>query len=185
LVRGWKHLSRRCWAEGGRARKPMSVQDEDDGPTLASAMRQAAFSTYWAAVSAFIGSQGDMGCAHPGRGSDEDEYSEAGSEGWTRGDAAQRDANGAAGAPGDGAHLVAAGAGSRPGSGDSAHLLSGAAPRPPGPTPEEAAEVGPQVDGEPLVPGAPRPCQRTGLAARGVHASERSALQAPASPVRS
>ena len=35
----------------------MSMHSEEDGPTLASAMRQAAYSTYWAAVSAIIGSQ--------------------------------------------------------------------------------------------------------------------------------
>lgn len=141
----------------------MSVQDEDGGPTLASAMRQSAAGLYWAAVSAIIGSQAsDMGCAHPGRTSDEEEYSDGASVDWDGAQggncAEQRGANGAvsaAGATGDGAHLVA-GTGSRPGSADSAHLLSSGVARPPSgaPSPEEAAEVGPQVDPEPLVPGA-------------------------------
>ncbi len=143
----------------------MSVQDEEDGPTLASAMRQAAYSTYWAAVSAIIGSQAsDMGCAHPGRTSDEEEYSDGASDDWDRGHAdppaVQRGASGVvsgAGVRGDGAHLVAE-AGSRPGSADSAHLLSSDVVRPPGSGPgaDKAAEVGPQVDPEPLVPGTAR-----------------------------
>ena len=113
----------------------------------------------------------EMGCVHPGRASDGEEYSDAASDEWDRGfaddpaarhqgangAAAHRDANGAVGAPGDGAHLVA-GAGSRPGSADSAHLLSSAAADSPGAAAAraaaEAAEVGPQVDPEPLVAGA-------------------------------
>ena len=111
-----------------------------------------------------------MGCVHPGRASDGEEYSDAASDDWDRGvvddpaarhqgangAAAHRDANGTARAPGDGAHLVA-GAGSRPGSADSAHLLSATAAESPGAAAAraaaEAAEVGPQVDPEPLVAG--------------------------------
>ena len=111
-----------------------------------------------------------MGCVHPGRASDEEEYSDAASDDWDRGvaddpaarhrtadgAAAHRDENGAVGAPGDGAHLVA-GAGSRPGSADSAHLLISAAANSPGAAAAradaEAAEVGPQIGPEPLVAG--------------------------------
>ena len=111
-----------------------------------------------------------MGCVHPGRASDGEEYSDAASDDWDRGvaddpaarhqlangAAAHPDANGTVGAPGDGAHLVA-GAGSRPGSADSAHLLSSTAADSPGAAAAraaaEAAEVGPQVDPEPLVAG--------------------------------